>query len=299
MGRNGYDQTMITMVACPETRARLHEVAKAMGISVVSASDPAVVRATVDAVAPDMLFIEIASPGREELSLIKELCERHPFSAVIALGNEPGDRAALDAMKAGAQEYVLIPVEREELQRVIRRAQRVGSLGNDTPPAVERMDCTIVCLPDPMLVESTVAWVIQRTTVSLPADRRMHLRAALQELLLNAIEHGSLEIYYREKQEALTRGTYDELVARKRCDPRFAGRRVTIRWVYDKRERLLRYSVMDEGRGFRWKSLLGCAQEPCATEDANGRGLFLVRGLFPNLTYNERGNEATFTVPLP
>ncbi len=286
------------MVACPETHARLQEAAKAMGISVVTASDPAVMRATADAMTPDVFFVEIVPPGGEALPLIKELCERYPSSPVIALGSEPGDRAALDAMKAGALEYVRIPAASEELQRVIRRAQRVGSAGSEAPPTIERTECTVVCLPDLMLVESTVAWVIQHTPVPLPSDRQMHLRTALQELLLNAIEHGSLEIYYREKQEALARGTYDELVARRRCDPRFAGRRVIVRWVYDKREKLLRYSVIDQGRGFRWKSLLGRSQEPCSPEDANGRGLFLVQELFPDLTYNERGNEVTLTVPL-
>ncbi len=298
MSHGGCDPAMITMVACPETRARLQEMAEAMGISVVTASDPSVVRATADALTPVMFFLEIVPPGCEALSLIKELCERYPSSPVIALGSEPGDRAALDAMKAGALEYVLISAASEELQRAIRRAQRVGSAGSEGLPTIERMECTVVCLPDLMLVESTVAWVIQHTTVPLPSNRQMHLRTALQELLLNAIEHGSLEIYYREKQEALARGTYDELVARRRCDPRFAGRRVIVRWVYDKREKLLRYSVIDQGRGFRWKSLLGRSQEPCSTEDANGRGLFLVQELFPDLTYNERGNEVTLTVPL-
>ncbi|GIW56181.1 MAG: hypothetical protein KatS3mg082_2585 [Nitrospiraceae bacterium] len=298
MDRNGVGPTMITMVSCPETRARLHEVATAMGISVVTASTPAVVRATADAMTPNLLVVEIAPTGGDALPLIEELRDRHPSSAIIALGADPGERAALDALKAGAVEYVHTPVAREELHRVILRAKQAIPTPVEELPAVERMEGTIVCVPDPMLVEPTVLWVIQHTSMGLPPNQRLHLRAALQELVLNAVEHGSLEIYYQEKQAALARGTYDELVAARRRDPRFARRRVIVRWVYDKCDRLLRYSVIDEGRGFRWKSLLGRSREPCSTEDVNGRGLFLVRGLFPDLAFNERGNEVTLTVPL-
>jgi DNA-binding response OmpR family regulator len=290
---------MISMVSCPETRARLYEVAQAMGISVVTANNPTVVRATADAMTPNLLVVEIAPTWDDALPLIEELRERHPSSAIVALGSDPGERTALDALKAGAVEYVHIPAAREELQRVLVRAQQAIPTLVEELPTVERMDGTIVCVPDPVLVESTVVWVIQHTSMGLPPNRRLHLRAALQELVLNAVEHGSLEIYYQEKQAALAQGTYDALVAARRRDPRLAARRVTVRWVYDKRERILRYSVVDEGRGFRWKSLLGRSRQPCPTDEANGRGLFLVQGLFPNLAYNERGNEVTLTVPLP
>lgn len=299
MDRNGAEPTMIAMVSCPETRARLHEVAKNMGVSVVTASDPAVIRTTAEAMTPDLFCVELVPPGQEALSFIEELRDRHPASAVIVVGPDPGERAELDALKAGALAYLHTPTTREDLQRAIRRAQHATESTVKELPAVERMEGAIICEPDPMLVESTVAWMVHHTAVSVPSGRRVHLRAALQELLLNAVEHGSLEIYYQEKQAALARGTYEELVAAKRRDPRLARRRVTVRWMYDKRERVLRYSISDEGRGFRWKSLLARSRTPCATEDANGRGLFLVQGLFPDLAYNDRGNEVTFTVALP
>jgi len=38
--------------------------------------------------------------------------------------------------------------------------------------------------------------------------------------------------------------------------------------------------------------------ESCSSEDANGRGIFLARSFFPDLRYNEAGNEVTVRVPL-
>lgn len=298
MDRNGTKPTMIAMVRCPETRARLQEVANHRGISVVTASDPVVLRATVDAVTPHIVFVEIVPPACVELLVIKDLCDRDPSSSVVALGREPGERAALDAMKAGALDYVPTPATSDELEQAVGTALEAVAGSGAAPLAVERMDCTLVCVPDPMLVESTVDWVMQNTRRYVPAGRQTHLRAALHELLLNAVEHGSLEIYYQEKREALARGTYEELVAARRRDPRFGERRVTVHWAYDKPASRLCYSVMDQGKGFKWKSLLGRSQEPPSPGEANGRGLFLVQGLFPDLMYNERGNEVTLTLPL-
>jgi len=36
----------------------------------------------------------------------------------------------------------------------------------------------------------------------------------------------------------------------------------------------------------------------CPPGDASGRGIFLVKSFFPDLSYNERGNEVMFTVSM-
>ena len=41
------------------------------------------------------------------------------------------------------------------------------------------------------------------------------------------------------------------------------------------------------------------SDETCDSRDANGRGVFLAKAFFPDLTYNERGTEVTFSVLFP
>ncbi|MGB3397509.1 MAG: hypothetical protein WBB60_13775, partial [Nitrospira sp.] len=59
-----------------------------------------------------------------------------------------------------------------------------------------------------------------------------------------------------------------------------------------------RYVITDQGNGFRWNGFLTRSDEPCDSRDANGRGVFLAKAFFPDLTYNERGTEVSFSVPL-
>jgi len=151
---------------------------------------------------------------------------------------------------------------------------------------------------DPSFVESTVNWLVQGTAMGLMEARQLHLRAALQELVMNAVEHGCLELRYSEKIEAMAKDQYDELVLRRRQEARFRERRVTIRTIYDKGQKMLTYKIADEGKGFNWKSRVKSGFDVCPTGDASGRGIFLVHSFFPDVAYNDKGNEVMFTVPL-
>jgi anti-sigma regulatory factor (Ser/Thr protein kinase) len=134
--------------------------------------------------------------------------------------------------------------------------------------------------------------------MGLVESRQLHLRAALQELLMNAIEHGCLELRYHAKIKALEKDQYDELIRRRRQDASFRERRVTIRAIYDKGQQILTYRIADDGKGFNWKAWVKSGFEVCPTGDVSGRGIFLAHSFFPDIMYNNWGNEVIFTVPL-
>ena len=134
--------------------------------------------------------------------------------------------------------------------------------------------------------------------MGLMESRQLHLRAALQELVMNAVEHGCLELRYHDKIDAMAQDQYDEVIQRRRQDARFRDRRVTIRAIYDKRQQVLTYQITDGGKGFNWKSRMKSGVDVCPPGDASGRGIFLVHSFFPDIAYNERGNEVMLTVPL-
>ena len=115
---------------------------------------------------------------------------------------------------------------------------------------------------------------------------------------MNAVEHGCLELRYRDKIEAMAKDQYDELIQKRRQESRSRDRRVTIRAIYDKRQQVLTYRIADEGKGFNWKARVGSRYDACPTGDASGRGIFLAQSFFPDIAYNDRGNEVMLTVPL-
>jgi len=299
MKQPGSSKTLLVVDPCAETQALALEQATMRGLSVITAPDPHVAMAMLDMTVPDVVLSDRFMPEMTGLAMIRTMRARYPHVAKIIMAKDGGEDTIVEALRAGAVDYLHKPVLGEELGLAFDRALQTIPQTIDDVPGIELFEYQQVIGNDPLHVESCVSWLIQGTAMILPETQRLHLRATLIELLVNAVEHGSLEIFYQEKHEALAKDQYEALIAQRRRDPRFAKRRVIVRACYDKTVRLLRYAIKDEGRGFTWRRFLTRADEPCDSRDANGRGVFLAKSFFPNLTYNEQGNEVMFSVPLP
>jgi two-component system cell cycle response regulator len=265
---------------------------------VISASTPALGLTTFDMTQPDIVITDLFLPEQDGIMLVKQICERRPSCPVVLLTDAGQIESTMEGLRAGALDYVQQPIHEEAFAYVLQRAIHSLPASVDDVAGVERLEYVLVMGPDPSYVESTVTWLIQGTAMGLVEARQLHLRAALQELVMNAVEHGCLELRSLDKIEAMAKDQYEELIQRRRQDARFQNRRVTIRAIYDKRQQILTYQIIDEGKGFNWKSRMNLRLDACPTDDASGRGIFLAYSFFPGITYNDRGNEVTFTVSL-
>jgi len=291
-------RTILVVADNADTQSLIFEQAKAMGHSVICAASPKLGLTTFDMTQPDIVIMDLFLPDQEGLMLVKQIRERRPSCPIILLTESGGFESTMEGLRAGALDYMQQPIREDMFSHVLQRAIQSLPATVDDAQGVERLEYLLVMDPDPNYVESTVNWLIQGTAMGLVEARQLHLRAALHELVMNAVEHGCLELRFQDKIDAMARDEYEAMVHRRRKESRFRDRRVTIRTVYNKRQQSLTYQISDEGKGFNWKARVNQHQEACPTGDASGRGIFLTRSFFPDITYNEKGNEVRFTVPL-
>jgi len=71
---------------------------------------------------PDVILLDIRLPDGDGLDLLPQLLEEVPSARVIVMTAHGNERIAVDAMKAGAYEYLTKPVELDELVLVVQRA---------------------------------------------------------------------------------------------------------------------------------------------------------------------------------
>ncbi len=291
-------RTLLVVADNTNTQAVILEHAKAQGHSVISASTPALGLSTFDMTQPDIVVMDLFLPEQDGIMLVKQIHERRPTCPVVLLTDAGHGESTMEGLRAGALDYVQQPIDEAAFSQVLQRAIHRLPVSVDDAPGVERLEYVLVMGTAPSFVESTVTWLIQRTAMGLMESRQLHLRAALQELVMNAVEHGCLELRYHDKIDAMAQDQYDELIQQRRTEAHFRDRRVTIRAAYDKRHQVLTYRIADEGTGFNWKSRMKSGLDVCPTGDASGRGIFLARSFFPDITYNDKGNEVMFTVSL-
>lgn len=117
-------------------------------------------------------------------------------------------------------------------------------------------------------------------------DEATTIRMGLREMLVNAIEHGNLNISFDEKTEATTGDDYFGFLAARQKDPRYRDRKVSLR--YSMNPERVRIMIADEGEGFAHDAI---SQEDPGDRLYHGRGIMLTKSIFDKVQYNERGNR--------
>ncbi len=115
----------------------------------------------------------------------------------------------------------------------------------------------------------------------------------LAELLINAIEHGNLELGHIRKAELLQSGGYQAELTKRAADPHYASRHVQARFV--RAGGALQVTITDQGQGFDWQRWLRF--DPSQAGAKNGRGIAQAHLIgFDTLVYNQAGNSVTATI---
>lgn len=116
------------------------------------------------------------------------------------------------------------------------------------------------------------------------------LGLALRELLLNAVEHGNLDLSFEDKSKGLAAGTWKQTLAQRMLAEPYCHRmtRVVAHWAPER----VSFTITDEGRGFDWRALPD-PTDPANLLRDNGRGVLMARMSVDAMNYSARGNEVT------
>ena len=116
------------------------------------------------------------------------------------------------------------------------------------------------------------------------------IKMGLQEIIINAIEHGNLNISFDEKTHAMSEGRYLDFIRERQQDPRYRDRRVTIDYILTSDS--VQYKVTDQGAGFDFHSTMKKVEASVEKEMlTHGRGINMTRVLFDEVKYNKKGNQ--------
>ena len=112
----------------------------------------------------------------------------------------------------------------------------------------------------------------------------------LSELLINAIEHGNLEIDFDQKTQLLANNSWQDYVIEKLKSEPYSNRyvRIELNKLEDQGE--LEFIITDEGTGFDWMSLEDHASK--RVMQSHGRGILIAKNLsFDSVEFIGSGNQ--------
>jgi DNA-binding NtrC family response regulator len=113
-----------TLLVVDDEAASRYSIARAFQslYRVVEASSVAEARGRLQADRPEVVLLDYNMPGEDGMVLLQELAPDPEAPAVIMITAHGSERLAVEAMKAGAYDYLAKPYELDELRLVVSRA---------------------------------------------------------------------------------------------------------------------------------------------------------------------------------
>ncbi|MGE0682972.1 MAG: response regulator [Candidatus Binatia bacterium] len=244
---------------------------------------------------PPIVLTDARMPRMDGLTLIQLLKEEAPETQIALLTGHGDEALAVAALRAGAVDYLKKPLELDELELVLKKFTAAISAREksiDDLRTCTALQIQVVLGNNLYNLPGVVAYLLHGFKTFLSKKELADLQLVLSELLLNAIEHGNLEISGKEKHQALIEDRFAVLIEERRADPLREQRCVSVELNFAQRTGEFRCHIRDEGEGFCWQDM----PQEIKPEDLvlpHGRGILLSRLLVDQLSYNDAGNEVT------
>lgn len=241
----------------------------------------------------DVVVTDVNMPDMDGLQLTRMIRRRYPSMPVVIITGLGREEIAVDALRAGATNYLRKPFRNSEFDHVIRQSLELaqGRRRREEGHAYLLQQTKLFELPpDPTVLPRVLPHVTQGVVELgvITSQDLIHVEVALQEALLNAILHGSLELTGRLPPERTAR---DAACRARREDAPFAGR--VVRMSVELDPSALRVVIEDQGPGFDVKEVL--ARRSGAADGLSGRGLFLIRSFMDEVAFEEGGRRVVLT----
>jgi len=277
-------------------RKLVEEILAPLALDLGMASNARQAFATMAETAPDLILLDRVMPGESGVDFLRRFRKDPRFSRIPVIMQTAcaSSRELREGFDAGAAYYVTKPLDHDLLRGVVRGALRTLTRADTSEPeqpahALRRMRQGSF---EFRTLEEALDLAAQLGQLCPDPETAV---MGLAELMVNAVEHGNLEISYAEKSSLCRAENWRQEVLRRLELPDY--RRRVAQVSVERRGSVVRFEVRDQGPGFDWRKFMSF--DPERAFDPNGRGIALAQQLaFSNLTYEEPGNVVVAEVPL-
>jgi CheY-like chemotaxis protein len=240
----------------------------------------------------DLVLLDRMMPVMSGMELLQKLKADGRFRhlPVVMQTAAAAKEQVAEGLRQGAYYYLTKPFERVVLLAIVEAALEQTRIRNSLQK--DRLDYSTLSSAEFTFRTLEEARRLAGFLARLTAQPDQAV-LGLCELMINAIEHGNLEISYAEKSAFNEAGTWRGEVERRLGLPRFAGRQATAK--FRRLPGRLEFEIRDEGPGFDWHQYLEMSPE--RAYDSHGRGIAMARIVsFSEVNYSDAGNVVTAVV---
>ncbi|WP_198265623.1 ATP-binding response regulator [sulfur-oxidizing endosymbiont of Gigantopelta aegis] len=244
----------------------------------------------------DCVLLDINLPGMSGIELLKKIkADSRLYNLPVIMETaDNSNESILEGMNNGAYYYLTKPVVQEKLIALLKVA--VGDFRRNAYLQKEVKSISSIfknCQEGRFYFKTLLD--CQRLAVALanmfPDPERVI--SGLSELMMNAVEHGNLEIGYETKSSLLAKDYWIDEIDERLDDKQYACRQGEILLL--KSDNKIVVTISDQGKGFDWQPYLQLSIERIF--DQHGRGIAATKErCFDELEYQGNGSTVVGTV---
>ncbi|MCW8901123.1 MAG: response regulator [Gammaproteobacteria bacterium] len=244
----------------------------------------------------DVVLLDRMMPrmsGMEVLAKIKEHSALK-YLPVILQTAKVSNEDVVEGLKAGAYYYLTKPFTSDILHSIVQTAVKDRGFNKALLASLNVTKSSVKLLKDASFEFRSLKDVAAVSSlIACTCDEPEKIAMGLSELMINAIEHGNLQIGYTEKSNLRKQGLWESEIAHRLEMPEFKEKYALVD-VLNEAERVT-FTITDQGDGFEWDGFMDF--DASRVMDNHGRGIAMANKLyFSKLKYEGKGNKVTVMV---
>lgn len=245
----------------------------------------------------DVIVLDKMMPIMDGISFLRRLKEQNEYShiPVIMQTGAGEEEDIMQGIDAGVHWYITKPFSRDVLCSIVKSAMRVHKKHNKMKQIADfyiqrrkKMKLGMEKLKTCIFEYSTMEEAKEvANALACCFNNPRDFVGAVQELLVNAVEHGNLGITFEEKSHLILDGMWEDEIEYREKLPENRDKKVVV--TLKRNEDFVTIHIKDEGEGFDHNPFLKL--DAARAHKANGRGIYLASLEFDNIQYLGKGNE--------
>ena len=244
----------------------------------------------------DVILTDLKMPGMSGLDLVNEIKERKPDAAIIIMSGYGEMEDVIIALRHGVVDFFQKPFKMQTVLECLRRTFHRVNIECSLIEAGSFLlgETKKIVIPNNFDAANQVTIDLTKNLVKNGFTDEVQvesIRVALSEIIINGIEHGNLEVSYEEKNKRIDNfESYSTFLDELANKSDFKKRKVEIEYTFTRD--FVRFVIRDEGNGFDHTNLPD-PTDPMNLMNSHGRGILMTRIYMDEVTFNDKGNEAT------
>ncbi|MDR1761172.1 MAG: response regulator [Bacteroidales bacterium] len=240
---------------------------------------------------PNVVFADITLPQINGWELLKKIKQRYPHIIVVMITAYNSEEFAIQALKLGASSYLKKPISQAAVVDLLQTYELMHEEKNKIEQVcsyVESYNLSMKINNDIHIVPFVAKYLISQVEFFFKENELLGMLLGLNEIIINAIEHGNLKISFTEKTNAIQNNTYETLLEERMNREENKQKKVLINFFHN--HNYCEWTIKDSGTGFLHKNYLENSTFN-SIDGLHGRVIFITRFQFDEMDYEENGTK--------